>query len=766
MKLPHFSIQVNLLIALVVLSGLVVLSSIIAWLAFDRVSANQKVLLSQSLPEMRFVDQTVDVGLELLELSASLNRVLSSQELSILEQRAQDLFVEIEKELQQYQDDQSKTPFIDSLQTDTERQVANIQQQLELQRVIVSDANIFLQEKTRLLSTIDAALIDIKLVSSELSLESLELSEGNNLTDINFQMAALQELRFEVQNIKAIVVKIEEANSVSIVEREEDLYRLTMQGLGSSMLEFKPKYRTVLAKDFSILNDVLSKENNIFSLTAKQLERVNRLNDIQKNNASLNKKLTSTYNAISKDANDNLDVKAQDILKVVATSKVILVITVVVSLITVLIFSLLFIKPRLVNRLLRLRDNTRAIANNHYSIDIDTSGDDEISAMATSLAYFRDQLVEKESVQTMLADREKALSTIINNAVEGLFTVDIQGVIRTFNPACEHFFDAGADMAIGENIKMLLPHDMDVFSAHSQRAAGLEGDGYIVCQERKVSAYRYNGEEFFGSLSVSLINLSGRHAYSCFLRDVTREHKDKEKIEALVDKLMLSNSDLERFAYSCSHDLQEPVRMVMSFSELLQARIGDTLDEKSTKYLDYILKGALSAKQLIKDMLDYSRLDQTTTKKEWMSVSELCQQVEVMIVATLEQSNGRFEYQKDELKIYVVAPQMVQLLTNLITNGLKYNDSDKPEVNLSVIKEDNHWLICVQDNGIGIDPRYNEKIFEVFSRLVSKREYDGSGIGLSICQKIVEKHDGKIWVESELGKGSEFYVRLPIKSKL
>ena len=223
---------------------------------------------------------------------------------------------------------------------------------------------------------------------------------------------------------------------------------------------------------------------------------------------------------------------------------------------------------------------------------------------------------------------------------------------------------------------------------------------------------------------------------------------------------MRSNADLERFAYSCSHDLQEPVRMVLSFSELLQQRIGSTLDESSSKYLGYILRGASSAKQLIQDMLAYSRLDQSTMNREWVTIGELCQKVEAATVVSREECRGEFHWSSGDLKLHVVTSQVVQLLTNLIANGLKYNKSEVPVVSLSVTLEDSSWLICVADNGIGIDSRYKQQIFTMFSRLVSKGEYEGSGIGLAICQKIAERHGGSIWVESELGRGSQFYVRL------
>jgi len=756
-KVSKHSIQNSLTIALGVMSLLVVLSSLVSWLAFNRIDKGQAALLSQSLPAIRLVDSAVNHGFTLIDIGSSIHQVSTVDELETVENKATALFKEVNQDLDNLLLKRPYKPGINFLRKDTDSLIENIRKQLDLRRLILQDSlqlDDSVKDEIKLLNKI---LIDIKLISNQFSL--LSLSNQATLKD-QVTSSSLIELRFNVQQLRSIIERTRYVNAVEQVKKNNNDYKILLLNISNSLLDFDLENRKILAVDISKLSEALSADTGVFALSISRLEKQKALLNIQADNLDLNGRLSQQYHEIHDKADDRLDAEARDSLKTTAISKIILIITVCLSLLVVFLFSFFFFRPRLVERLIKLANNTRSIASNQYDIDIDIDGDDEIAAMASSLAYFRDELVEKQGVQKKLEDREKALSTILNNTVEGLFSVDLDGVIRTFNPASEVFFGAAADQVIGKHVRCLLPDDLDIFLSHEERGITEEGDGYIVCQEKDVLARDNNGKTFFGRLSLSLINLSGQQAYSCFLRDVSSEHEARERIDALIERLVQSNSDLEQFAYSCSHDLQEPVRMVLSFSELLEQNIKNDLDETSAKYLHYIRQGAKSAKQLIKDMLDYSRLDQASAVKEWMTLEELCEQVSELTIVSQSEYQGEFKWRDGDTKLYVISSQLVQLLTNLVTNGLKYNKSKEKSVVISCQEKADSWLLSVKDNGIGIDSRYNKKIFEVFSRLVSKREYEGSGIGLSICQKIAEKHGGEIWVESELGKGSEFFVSL------
>lgn len=250
-------------------------------------------------------------------------------------------------------------------------------------------------------------------------------------------------------------------------------------------------------------------------------------------------------------------------------------------------------------------------------------------------------------------------------------------------------------------------------------------------------------------------NNQGEEFILCLGRDVTER-------ESLVDDLTHSNEKLEHFAYICSHDLQEPLRMVRSFSELLGRHIGHLLDgdEKGKRYLQFVLDGATRAQDLISDILAYSKIDKDMHRPELVDIETLIEAIIENIEIDLVRFEGNITYDPQP-QIIGNKTQFYQLFQNLINNAIKYQkQGSKVNIHISVEEEKEHWKFSIKDNGIGIDKRFFKKIFDVFQRLHNREEYSGTGIGLAICRKVVERHGGQIWVESELGKGSIFYFTL------
>ena len=232
--------------------------------------------------------------------------------------------------------------------------------------------------------------------------------------------------------------------------------------------------------------------------------------------------------------------------------------------------------------------------------------------------------------------------------------------------------------------------------------------------------------------------------------------------EKLIERLVSSNEELERFAFVCSHDLQEPLRMISSFSDKLESHLGDSLsnDEKGRKYLDFVTDGAKRSQELIADILAYSSLDSDTTAQERFDPAELIETIERNISSRTEASTTKITLDKLPI-ISGNKTQFYQLFQNLINNGLKYQSpNSSPHVHIGVEDNDKYWKFSIRDNGIGIAPKNLRKIFDVFQRLHRRSQYAGTGIGLSICKKIVERHGGEIWVESEQGNGSTFYFTI------
>ena len=237
------------------------------------------------------------------------------------------------------------------------------------------------------------------------------------------------------------------------------------------------------------------------------------------------------------------------------------------------------------------------------------------------------------------------------------------------------------------------------------------------------------------------------------------ESKNQAEIslKIAVEELERSNKELEQFAYIASHDLQEPVRMVGNYTQLLEKKYKDKLDPKALEYIGFAVDGARRMHMLITGLLEYSRI--TTHARLYSSVD--CNKVLESVLKNMEISireNSARIISEVLPTIMADEVQLIQLFQNLISNAVKFKSkTEVPEIQISAVEKNGNWLFSVKDNGIGIDPQYGERIFNIFQRLHNRDEYPGTGIGLAVCKRIVERHRGKIWIESELKRGTTFY---------
>ncbi len=256
------------------------------------------------------------------------------------------------------------------------------------------------------------------------------------------------------------------------------------------------------------------------------------------------------------------------------------------------------------------------------------------------------------------------------------------------------------------------------------------------------------------------------------LQDITQQKQTELKLielnEALqvrAEQLATSNTELERFAYVASHDLQEPLRTITSFLQLFKRKYQGIIDETADNYINFAVDGADRMKQLILDMLEYSRVNTQLNPNEETDMEEVMNQVLFNFSGKLKTTQAEIVSKGKLPKIFAVKTQMTQVLQNLISNAIKYQQKDHvPHVEVSAIESKDEWTFSVADNGIGIEEKYFDKIFIIFQRLHSKTQYAGTGIGLAICKKIIEKHGGKIWLTSIQNKGTTFYFTIPKKS--
>ena len=246
--------------------------------------------------------------------------------------------------------------------------------------------------------------------------------------------------------------------------------------------------------------------------------------------------------------------------------------------------------------------------------------------------------------------------------------------------------------------------------------------------------------------------------------DVSERMQVQQELTRKLEELARSNAELEQFAYVASHDLQEPLRMVASYTQLLGRRYQGKLDANADEFIGFAVDGATRMQQLIEDLLSYSRLTTRGKALTWTEAGAACNAAIGNLQESIKDSNAIVSVGPLP-SVFADASQLTALFQNLIGNAIKYSNERRPEIRVDAVPQGDEWVFSVQDNGIGIEQQYFERIFQMFQRLHSRKDYPGTGIGLAVCKKIVERHGGRIWLESQPGQGSTFLLTIPKAEK-
>jgi PAS domain S-box-containing protein len=350
---------------------------------------------------------------------------------------------------------------------------------------------------------------------------------------------------------------------------------------------------------------------------------------------------------------------------------------------------------------------------------------------------------------------------LLEVAPDPILIVDERGSIAIVNRQTELAFGYARDELIGQPVETLVPERFRAM--HTGDRAGYQanprtrpmGIGLELFGRRK------DGSEFPVEISLSPLRSEGETLVISIIRDISGRKETEARLRAIAADLERSNKELEQFAYVASHDLQEPLRMVASYTQLLARRYRGKLDQDADEFIGFAVDGARRMQELINDLLAYSRVGSRALELQPVDTAAVVDQVISDLSLAIEDTGASVT--RGELPTIRADPRQIQqLFQNLLANAIKFHKpGTTPVVRISARQRDGHWTFSVCDNGIGIEPQYLDRIFVLFQRLHSRADYAGTGIGLAICKKIVERHGGTIRVESEPGHGTTFEFTLP-----
>ncbi len=361
----------------------------------------------------------------------------------------------------------------------------------------------------------------------------------------------------------------------------------------------------------------------------------------------------------------------------------------------------------------------------------------------------------QESIKS-LAENEARFRGVVESAMDAIITVNEEGEIVMFNAAAATMFGCAAGQAIGQPVTRFVPSRFHAHHAEllrkqqtkTRKSGSDEGASIGV-----TVGLRMNGEEFPAEVSVSSVNALGTVLNTFIIRDVTSRVQAYKALER-------SNLDLQQFAYVASHDLKTPLRSIGGFVQLLERDYADKLDEKAISLIHRTANAAKRLEQLTEDLLSFARIEAEAKPFAAVEMGDVARDAISLLDAAIQSTGAKVTVSEMPV-IRGDRAQLVQLLLNLFGNSIKYCTGHAPVVAFTAAKQDREWVFSVADNGIGIDPKHHEKVFEIFKRLHNQNEFPGTGIGLAVCRRVVEGHGGKIWVTSNTDQGVTFSFTLP-----
>lgn len=363
-------------------------------------------------------------------------------------------------------------------------------------------------------------------------------------------------------------------------------------------------------------------------------------------------------------------------------------------------------------------------------------------------------IIKRKRVEQDLRDSEELAKTLMNATDDAAVLMDRDGVILAANEAFAGRFGGHAESLVGQSVFALLPPAL----ARDRRALF----DRVLAEGRPLHTHdRYDGRAMDNRI-YPVATQGSLVQVAVFSRDVTQAREAAERIDKALADLARSNTELEQFAYVASHDLRQPLRMVSSYLGLIGKRLGPALEDETKEFLSYAIDGARRMDRLILDLLDYSRTGRDDAPFKPLPLAEAVAEVLLNLEVAIREVDGVVTIEGELPTVAGNRGELLRLFQNLIGNAVKYRSPERPpQVVVGARPDGRDWLLWVRDNGIGIAAADYERAFRLFQRVVANDAYEGTGIGLAVCRKIVEHHGGRIWIESTPGDGSTFFFTLP-----
>jgi len=356
---------------------------------------------------------------------------------------------------------------------------------------------------------------------------------------------------------------------------------------------------------------------------------------------------------------------------------------------------------------------------------------------------------------------EEGLRLVIEAAPSGMIMVDQRGKIALVNSLVEQLFGYTRKELVGQSIDILVPnsvrpkhaeHRAEFFKNPNTRAMGSGRDLY---------GQRKDGTKLPVEIGLNPLETGGERFVLASIVDISERRLAEALLQEKLLELQRSNDDLQQFAYVCSHDLQEPLRVISNYTQLLAKRYsGKVLDETADEFLEFTVDASKRMQGLINDLLTYSRVQTKGQELTEIDCKSVVEDALANLKVAIDECGAKIDLGTLP-RVKGDNPQLIQVFQNLISNAIKFKSDQSPVVSIDCKEEGNYWLFEVRDNGIGFDLKYAERVFVIFQRLHSREVFPGSGIGLAVCKKIIERHGGRIWVETAPGKGAAFYFTMP-----